>query len=317
MPTIFYTYILLLCSVKAVSVWEHTPFLSGTHTFCRGLQRRPDENIPRRIPVFVLPASAGAWGSDVSVPAAQAPADFQPWVGWGESLLPACPRQGPASLCLGPECMEQSAGPLMTYAWSELLPSGLPQGLDPSWAPPCCRRIIHGPWGSRGPRPITVGTSVSLLRSSLCLVRLNCEATESWSLWYHLIGGPRASWGPILRMGSEAPRVRCEAAASVTVTKAWGWLWCQPQPQHPTRETHHRPEASQGQCSQSQASFSKLLSCSEAGVLTAARWGTFRPSSLLGDSKDLGDSFLPSYCLEKSENESHSFMPNSLQPHGL
>lgn len=75
-----------------------------------------------------------------------------------------------------------------------------PSRSRPFHGPSCCQDIILSPWGTRGLLPITVGISMCPPRSSSCLVRLNCMAIESQSLWNQPHPGPQG----ILRMGSVA-----------------------------------------------------------------------------------------------------------------
>lgn len=247
MPTRLYTYLLLICSVKAF-FWlrMHILPVRDTHLLLRGSAAAEWEHIPHDARVFIACLRKNPeLGSQLSCSYSQM---------WGSKPGPQqSPSTGKASavcfaelgICLAQESTEQSPGLLMTYAWSEVIPSGLPQGLDPSLALACCQHIILNPWGTRGPWPITVGISVCPPRSSLCLVRLNCMAPESWSLWYGSHQWPRG----ILRMGRTAGRVHCEVvhglAASITTTKAAGW-----------RALHHCTVTSQRQCSQSGALFS-------------------------------------------------------------
>ena len=223
MATRLYTYI-LICSVKAFSGRMHILPVRDTHLLLRGSAAAEWEHIPRDARVFIACLCKNPeLGSQLSCSHSQMRGSKpgpQQSPSTGEASAVCFAELG---ICLAQQSTEQSPGLLMTYAWSEVIPSGLPQGLDPSLALPCCQHIILNPWGTRGPWPITVGISVCPPRSSLCLVRLNCTATGSWSLRCGSHQWPRG----ILRKGSSAGRVHCAVvhgpAASVTTTKAAGW----------------------------------------------------------------------------------------------
>ena len=176
--------------------------------------------------MFLLLVSARTQSSEVSfltatVRGGEAALGQSHLLAQGRPLLSISWNQGSASPCLAQESTEQSAELLMTYAWSQVIPSGPPQGLEPSWALPCCQHIILSPRGIRGLWPITVGIPVCPARSSLCLIRLNSVTTESQSQyqshqWAHGILRTAAwLWEPTVRWYAgwqpPWPRQRLEA----------------------------------------------------------------------------------------------------------
>lgn len=293
-PTRLWTFIALIFAVNATAVWEHTSFLSVIHTFCPGLRWRLNWDAHCIMHIVLLLPSERTQSSEVNFIAVP--------VGCGEAtrassslpaqrtpLLSASPNQGSALLCLTQESSEPSTELLMTYAWSQVIPSGLPQGLDPSLALPFCQHRILSPWGTGGLLPITVDISLCSPKSSLCLVRLNCMAPESWNLWFE---SPQWPWG-ILRMDSMAPGVlwwctvllppwplqRLEggqAARQGQGCSKWHWKLCQ------------HIQTLQEQCIQGRRPGSpELLSHCEPGMFSAAKCREFQSLSLAANQMAL------------------------------
>lgn len=130
-----------LLSQGCVCLRTHILLVRDPHLLPR-VSSGSQPNILCRMPVFYCLLSARAWGLEVSVPShsqmrGQPRPQQTPSPGWGvgEFPLPASHLRA-RPLCVSPQSAWSSQRGRHDLCM-KLPPSGLPQGLDPSWAPPC------------------------------------------------------------------------------------------------------------------------------------------------------------------------------------